>query len=303
MPKQYEPAGNIGYAISTISDGLLQQRTDLWDREMPYWQKFMATSRYFDEFGMVALSEAVPQSSFFKFLQGLTTKEEAQTVASAKRPSSRKREEGNILPMGDVVTNNNRISAIANENPALASIYGGALVQPENGSARYGQEPVVPIENTAVYQSYSASYLNQQINEYLYQTEFVRQETHLHPTTVARIGSDKRRLPRQSLIKDNILAPKVPIAAAGGTEEKSSAVGRKNDAIVDGEGIAAVKDNKRDVTAVPGERHPLASLFSVYPSVAEESPDWSALCSLLRQSVAETFTELLQNMIPETEGR
>lgn len=39
------------------------------------------------------------------------------------------------------------------------------------------------------------------------------------------------------------------------------------------------------------------------PAASTLPGDLSEVCSFLRQNIAETFTELLQNMIPETEGR
>lgn len=295
MPKQYESTGSNG--IFSTNGGLLQLRTDLWAREMPYWQKFMETGSYFDEFGTVVLSAAAPQSSFFNFLRGLASKEKALLSVPDERAGNRKREEPYSLSTGAIAERNHGEPASIRESSLPAPIYGIAYTLPEEMSARYGQEAVSPMENTAVYQSYSASYLNQQINEYRYQTQYVQLENHLHPAAIAVADEKKKKTSGQNMMRENSLSQKLPMAANAEAAERD--IWGNNMKPM----VAGSNSGKNPAAVWQPMSSAISSPQTSYSSLAENRSDWPALCSLLRQSVAETFTELLQNMIPETEGR
>lgn len=300
MPKQYESAGGNG--ILAVSGGLLQQRTDLWAREMPYWQKFMATSRYFDEYGTVTLSSAVPKSSFFRFLHGLTAKEKSLLLAPGKglEAAGNKKQEASF-PMGAVAKHNHILPISGRENPVTAPSYGRGHTLPESVSGRYGQGLAAPMENTAIYQSYVASYLNQQINEYRYLTESVQQNIHLQSTAVVGGDGEKQKQSLRPLPEVNGSSRKGAGAVTAVPMEKPSATGKETTGANSIEAMVTVSNDKNDTAAA--WQPMLRETMAPYRAAAENGPDWSELCSLLRQSVAEAFTELLQNMIPETEGR
>lgn len=299
MPKQYGSAGSNG--IFATSGGLQQQQTDLWAREMPYWQKFMKAGSYFDDFGMVRLSPSVPQDSFFQFLMGLTSEESALNMPVVKKPSNRKRKDGDRSSTGGVAKNNPVIADFISAYPKEPPIYGRVHTLPEEMPARYGQGYLTPIENTAIYQSYQDTYLNQQINNYLYRMEYVQQENYSHQTLVSVADKKQRKLRYENQRGGYPQRQKAPISSTVAMEGASPAMGKmpaeKNDIAQ----LAVVSDGARE-PAFPGQPQPL-EVMPIYGVGAENRPDWMELCALLRQSMAETFTELLQNMIPETEGR
>ena len=296
MQTQHQPSRRGEQSFSPAMGSFFQQQENgLWDKEKPYWQKFLAPSRYFDDSGMVWISQALPASEFFNYLNGLNGKRETAGEADSQRANRRNEAESPAWSVPLLFGQSKKLFSAPEKQESSQPVYGIEPLSPVNEPVRYSPEAATPIQNTEIYQSY----LQQQIHEYRYQTQLYQGETHLHPTTIFQNNSGQKK-PRP--IRENGLS----------SVGQSLPVTRLAETIIPG----AVRERVKSQTADDLPMATVAGAESVAPwqplpllsgetetAAGTEPPDWSGLASLLKQNIAETFTELLQNMIPETEGR
>ncbi|MCI8336646.1 MAG: hypothetical protein HFI72_05770 [Peptococcaceae bacterium] len=274
-----------------------QQKSDLFPKEKAYLQKFLTVEPYFDSRGMLSLSAARPQSEFLNFLYGLKPKEEVRGAATGKVATSRKTEGAGAM-ITPIIPRQTTAEAVQGQVVA-PPIYGPPANLVIDESSRYGQGIPTLIENTAIYQSY----LNQQINEYRYQTQLYQSENHWHQAAAAITGGEKENIMLVKTIREKAAAQKNLGGTGASTIAMSTAAEKETfPELVSSENGAS---EKAVVPMFPlNQWEPLARLSEPgITSASETAGDWSEICSFLRQNIAETFTELLQNMIPETEGR
>ena len=265
--------------------------------DISYLQKFLIAERYFDNRGMLSLSTARPQNDFFNFLYGLKPKEEVLGQATGKIVATGKTEDTGSMIMPSI-PRQTTLEADQVQVPVL-STYGPSANLAIDESSRYGQGISTLIENTAIYQSY----LNQQINEYRYQTQLYQSENHWHQAAAAVTGGEKenimlvKTIREKAAARENLGRTRARTIAMSTAAEKEALPERVN------VGHASSEKTVMPMFAL-NQWEPLARLSEPgISAVSAVSSDLSEVCSFLRQNIAETFTELLQNMIPETEGR
>lgn len=286
MLRQRARFGNMGQSDTMLIGGLFQSKNaDPWGREKGYWQKFTEGGRYFNDIGMSILAAASPAGLFFQYLQGLEKKRQQPT--ETERPTQGvnglRHSSANMGATEPILIVQQ--AAATDNHPALFRKK-MAKIAPTEKMADHRLNSVAPTENTVINQSY----LSQQINQYLHRTQLFKQENHLHTTKLKMVSGDKE--------KRDFADISLP---SGGEKPSVTAKGT-------GQPISVEVGNEMPFLNNDGIQGENVSLFSSpYPVAADLSAavgmDWSEILSMLQKNMAEAFTELLQNMIPETEGR
>ncbi len=287
MLRQKGRSGNMGQSGAMLTGGLFQpQNADLWGREGDYWQKFTKDDRYFNDVGMSISASASPAGLFFHYLQGLEKKRQ-QPLDEEVRPQGVNglRDNGAVMGITEPILIVQQALA-ADNHPVLSQKEKNNLI-PEKNMADNPFSLLQPIENTIINQSY----LSQQISQYLHRTQVFKQENHQHTTKLKMVSDDKeKRNPAD-----------ISLPSIG--ENLSVTVKETGEPISVETGNATVFRNNNEIQGENASLFSFGAPIGAADSSAAAGIDWSEILSMLQKNMAESFTELLQNMIPEMEGR
>lgn len=274
MPKQdgnYGNLGNMGQDVSMLAGSLfLPYKNNLWNKEASYWQKFLTgDSRFFladKKNGAVASQPEKKNGGFWGVVAQLGER-------SGLQPG--KREQGGGRQKGTAGTP--IVTAVSYAPQPIVSA--GAV-----SSRRHGGNGTVYSPITKIYQSY----LTQQVQNHLHQTQLRQEEKHLHFSTLFTGGEERnsrgtypsegKELGGQETIPSQPVSPFLT--------GHSLLAGQRKEQRGDGEAISLLSPPIPDLSA----------------PMRNDSMDWTMVASMAQNKMAEALTELLQNMIPETEG-